>query len=180
VQVLAQAVDPCKYIPGGCDKGAVPDMLTRGISSFAQGFVAFGGAATVFAVVIGGAQIILNFGDESKVDKGRHSIQWALGGFALVLASQTLVNFIYQSFLPYAGSETATISILAGIVEIILSVFNVTFVLMILFAGVRMVLARGKTDEFDKAKTMIVWAAIGALVINVAHAATRAIFLTGL
>jgi hypothetical protein len=51
---------------------------------------------------------------------------------------------------------------------------------MVMFAGLKMVIARGQADEFNQAKTMLIWVAAGALVINVASALVNVILSMGL
>jgi uncharacterized protein YybS (DUF2232 family) len=47
--------------------------------------------------------------------------------------------------------------------------FNVIMGVMIFIAGLRMVLAHGKTDDYDKAKTLLTWSIIAAVLTNLSH-----------
>lgn len=175
-------VDPCSALGGGfCDATAGQSIIDNGIRQTGLFFVGIAGGASVLFAVIGGVQMLTSVGNESQVSKGRNALIFALLGFALVLGSQAVVSFTVAS-AGVAGLDSASnpfIALMAGIVRAILVAFNAIFVIVMVFSGIRMVAGSGKSDEFNKAKQSLIFAIVGAFVINVAHALVRGIFATG-
>lgn len=178
--VAAQAVDPCSSVPGGCDAGTVPDMLTSGINTLAKAFVTGAAGFAVLFVIIGGAQMLINLGDEGKAQKGRETVIWSLCGFGIVLMAQTLVAFVTSRALPLADAEPLNLAFMQTVADIMLTMFNLAFISMCIYAGFILVLSQGSQDQFGKAKTIFIWSIAGALTINVAAALVRAVLNIGL
>ena len=164
----ALAVDPCA-IMGGCPSGNYLWALIQPIGTL---LISVGAGAAVIGVVIGGATMLLNFGDESKVEKGRKAVIYSLAGFAIVLGSQALTSFVYSYAFPVAAVSGPTLveDVMAAAVTAMYSLFNIVFLIVITFAGYKMVIGRGQADEFNRARTMLIWAIGGAIVINAARA----------
>lgn len=174
------SVNPCVDVPGGCDPAIdiarifrVPGMLLVSVAA---------GAAVLF-VVLGGVQMLIARGDEGMVTRGRMSAIYALLGFAVALIAQAVVSFIVSGAAPlatYAGtSENFPFFVMQLAIDIMLSVFNITFIIIVMYAGYRMLIAHGKTDEFQKATHMLTWAIVGALLINGAHAIVNSVRFFG-
>jgi hypothetical protein len=171
-------VDPCLGVPGGCPP---ENVLVKAIDPIA-GFLFIGAeAGAVLFVVIGGAQMILSMGDDSKAQKGRTSVILALFGYILALASQTVVHFVHTHFMAVVTeTEKPGVAIMATIVRMTVALFNITFAAVVVYAGFRLVISWGKAEEHTKAWNSILWAVTGAVIINVAGALVRAVTLTGL
>lgn len=173
-------VDPCAGI-GGCSTDGVLIMSTA-VQSTAALFVAVAAGASILFVVVGGFLMLLSFGNESTSTKGRNSVIFALGGFALTLSAQAIVSFIINSAFSTGLQNSAAnpaLGLMATAVYIMMSVFNVIFVLIMIGAGFRMVLGHGKSDEFSKARNTLIYAIVGAVVINVARAIVNVILTAG-
>ncbi|MEI8230595.1 MAG: hypothetical protein WCG83_05700 [Candidatus Peregrinibacteria bacterium] len=170
------AQDPCVGIPGGCPAQNVLLNIPIVLGPILVGLAA-GGA--VLMVVIGGAQMMLAFGDDGAAGKGKMTVIWALCGFALALASQAIITFVQTRASPLAQSNLPTLDLMAAIVSTALTLFNVAFVLVMVYAAFRLVISYGKTEEHGKAWNMLLWAIFGAMVINVAHSLVRAILGIG-
>ena len=169
---FAQTADPCLYV-GGCGGS---NVLLNFLTPIAQLLIGIAGGATVLFVVLGGAQMMLSFGDEGKVTKGRMSIVYAIGGFLLVLSASMIANFV-RLRAGYIGAGDPFLDLMAAMVDGILTLFNAVFIIMVIFAGYRMVVGRGQAEEFNKGKTMLIWVAAGAIIINVARALVNAIYV---
>ena len=182
--VLAQppqpGVDPCSGI-GGCERNGQA-LIGLAVQNVAAVFVAVAAGAAVLFVVVGGFQMLISFGNESTATKGRNSVIFALSGFALTLAAQAIISFVVNC--AFAGnihltSTNPALTLMATAVNIMMSVFNVVFALVAIGAGFRMVLGHGKSDEFTKARSTLLFAIIGAVVINVARALVNIVLTTG-
>ena len=173
--VTALAQDPCHGI-SGCTAQA--NQLIPFIALIVTTLVEIAAGLSVLFVVIGGAFLILNFGNEANATKGRTQIFFALGGFALVLASQAIISFVV------ARSEVIDptlphLSIMQVVVQSMLQVFNVVFALIMIYFGFRLVLGHGQQSELDSFKKGIFWSISGALAVNLAYALVNAVVQLG-
>lgn len=173
----APAQNPCVGVPGGCAPVNVAVQVIPVIGSLLVGFA--GGGAVIF-VVIGGMQMILSMGDDGAGNKGKTSILYALGGFMLALASQAIVTFVHTRASPLAAAPTPHLDFMAAVVSAILSILNVAFIGIVIYAAIRMVIAWGKSEGYQKALNMLLWAVIGTLIINAANAIVHGILNLGL
>lgn len=171
------AQDPCVGVPGGCAPANVAASVIPVIGSLLVGLA--GGGAVLF-VIIGGAQMILSMGDDGAGNKGKTSIMYAIGGFMLALASQAVITFVHSRAAPLASAATPHLDLMAAVVGGILSLLNVAFIGIVMYAAVRLVIAWGKTDAYQKALNTIIWAVIGTLIINAANALVHAVLRLGL
>jgi len=178
----APGIDPCWTLGAGfCNSSAGQSIIDNGLAQTGLLFAGLGGGAAVLFAVIGGAQLLLSFGDESKITKGRNSLIFSLAGFALLLASQSIVSFSVSS-AQAAGLEAGSnpfITLMAAIVQAIIMALNSVFVIVMVVAGIRMVIGHGKSDEFSKARQSLIYAIVGAFFVNAAHALVRGILATG-
>ncbi|MDA1208923.1 MAG: hypothetical protein O2904_02725 [bacterium] len=170
----------CSVGSVACDGTLGSGMISSLLESLGKIFLAGAAGFAILFVVYGGFMMLMSFGDESKVTKGRNAVIFSLGGFALTLVSQTIVSFVVTKYGSLAGAAPSSGGPLIDVMEIsvgiMLGAFNAVFALIAVVAGIRFVISHGKTDEAQKAKTMIIWAVIGALVINTAHVLVRGIF----
>lgn len=145
------------------------------------------GLSTLF-IMIGGAYMIMNAGDQEKISRGKSTITWAIIG---IFVTQFAANFVYysptgaplfgvsQGFIPMEvnsrapGSDLVT-SIITTLIGSILDLSYIVILAYAIFSGMRMVLTFGKEEEFTKAKDGLVWAAVGAIIINIAVAIVNA------
>jgi len=173
----APAQDPCVGVPGGC---APVNMILPFVPVIGSLLVGLAGGGAVLFVILGGVQMIMNMGDEGAGTKGKTSMLYAIGGFMLALASQALVTFVQTWSAPLATAATPHLDFMAAAVNAILSLLNIAFVGIVIYAAVRLVIAWGKADAYQKAMQSILWAIIGTLVINAANAIVHAVLKLGL
>ncbi len=128
----------------------------------------------ILFIMIGGAYMVLSVGDAEKVTKGKKTITWALIGIFVMQFSEALVSFV--------GLEASTRDSGADLVEsvantLIGSIFDLLYIALLgvaIYCGMWMVLSFGKEDEMKKAQEGMFWAAVGAIVINLAGALVHA------
>ena len=172
------AQDPCVGLPAGYCVGR--NVLAIGLTNLAEAFVAFNAGAAILFVGWGGAQQIVAFGDEGKIQQGTWTIVFACLGFAFTLMIQTVLFFFMQRASAIAVTEPLNFAFLEGITNAMLYLFNITFVIVTILAGLWMVFSRGSQDMFTKARTSLYWSISGALFVNVAYAMVRAVYNIGL
>ncbi len=165
-------VTPCPAILPGC--GGPTNILVTSIIPHTVNFMLrLIGALAVVMLVWYGLKLITNLGDESNITKARHAILYALLGIGLSIVSQMIVSFVATEEYGQSGSADLLIAAGASAVRILLNITNIVFALVIVYEGARMVMSQGKTDEFNKARTAVMWAIIGAIFVNLSHALVR-------
>ena len=170
LKVYAQ--EPCAYVPGGCNPSDNPfESILVGVAEILVWSVS--GLTLVF-VMWGGFLMIGSLGDESKITQGRNSILYALGGFMLALSSQILISFVAAKGYIASAHSNPILGTIEGVVTAMTNVFNVVFVIVMVLTAFRLVIGRGKSEEFEAGKKMIIYAIIGAIVVNVSKSIVSA------
>jgi len=167
----------CQLVEGGCDASTnvltnfIPPVIGLLMSAIAGGAVLF--------VVWGGALMLTSFGDETRFGSGKSSVLYGLVGFAIALTAQVALSYVVSQG-QQVGSAAPILDVFRIAVDTMLTLFNVVFVIIIIASGFRFVLAHGKSDETDAARQAVIYAIIGAIVINVARSLVYAVVNLGL
>lgn len=168
----------CPIFLPGC--GATNNFVAAiAIPQFVMFLLRVTGALAVVMIVWYGISLIVNAGDEQKITKGRWGIIYGCLGLVLAMVSQLVVSFTVTELTLIQGTSTPglqmnfVVVVLAHGARIMLTLTNVIFVFLLMYYGVRMILNQGKTDEYDRAKTGVLWTIIGAVFVNLAHAIVR-------
>ena len=161
----------------GC--GAPPEnvLLNNTLPTVGALLIQLAAGGAVLAVVIGGVQMAVSYGDEGKITNARKAIMFALGGLGLAFVAAPIVSFV-SSEQYYQGGDFlfGQGGIMASVIRIIMILFNVAFCIVIILAGLRMIIAGGNADEFKKGGNMIKWAIVGGVIVNLARAGIQALF----
>lgn len=164
---------PCGEI-GLPSCGAANNVLADNLAPFiARVLVNSAVGIALIMILLSGLKLVTNNGDEGKVASARMGVLYSMGGLALALMSQNIYHFVADQ--DFGDANNALFDVMRNIAALIVTVFNPFFFIFIVFAAIRMVLDRGKEDEYNKAKTTLLWACIGAIVINVAYALVQGI-----
>lgn len=162
---------PCSLLQYGCGAGAA-NLLQGAIPRAASLMLQFAGGAAVLFIIWAGMQMLLSLGDESKVTQGKWGILYALAGLTIAILSSFIISVIgtQQYIVARSGADKAPFELLSAAIGILRTVLNAILLLVIVMVGVRMLYAQGKSDEFNKGKTQMTWALVGAVVVNLAAA----------
>lgn len=171
---VALAQGPCAGVDCGAGGNPLPAFVALGAAVLLE--VASGLA--VASVVVSGAFMLLNLGDESRFSRGKKGVIYGCVAFALTLSSQAIISFAVARAVQVDGSQPV-LSIMAIGVRSMLIVMNVSFALMMLFYGFKLLLARGQQSELDATKKGIGWTIAGAAAVNLSYALIRATALLG-
>jgi FtsH-binding integral membrane protein len=125
-------------------------------------------------VMIGGAMMMLSGFQDEWVSKGKQTITWALIGVFIGKFASVLVGFVSQEANSVGGGELV-VAVVNTAIGSVFDLFRVGLIAVTIFCGMRMVVARGKSDEMEKGRTGLIWAAVGAIIINIAQVITNAI-----
>ncbi len=184
-EVLFAADDPLASVKCtgliGCGGGMANILLISTIPAIAKLLLQLVAGLAVLFVGYSGCMIVFSMGDESKVTTARTQILYTLAGLAVAMCAGTIVSLVVtEKYLPYNPPGTSAVLLLIGsAVRIGVLLFNVAFTVIIIFAGMRMVLAQGKSDEFGNAMKMLTYAVIGAIVVNLARALVLVVAFLG-
>lgn len=168
----------CDFVNGEC----VPrNTILGGLPALSDLVLAWAGGAAVLFVIVGGARMLLSFGDDAQITKGRTGVITALVGLALVLGAQVLVSFVGLNVATVAGdSSDPVLSTIGVVIDRGLSLLNIVVVFAIVVAGFRMIFAAGQEDQFTKTRTMLIYIVVGTVIINLAASLVRAVLSLGL
>lgn len=172
---VAQAQLPwvyCGNLPG-CTPGFA-EHITGVMTQLIIRFDVYAYILGALFVMIGGAMILLSGFQDEWVNKGKQTITWALVGVFVGKFASVLVSFVTLEANSVGGGELV-VAVINTAIGSVLDLFRVALFGVVIFCGMRMVVARGKSDEFEKARTGLIWAAIGAIIINLAAVITNAI-----
>ena len=162
----------CQFV--GIDCSSDPGVtMARFIEYAALTLVDIVAGLAMLFVVVGGAFMVMNFGNETQIEKGKKSVFFALGGFTLAILSQAIISFVVAR-TDGIGPASPHLDIMNVIVSSMLGVFNGVFALMMLYYGFKLVLARGQSAELDSVKKGVFWTVSGAVVINLSYALIQA------
>lgn len=134
----------------------------------------------VLLIMVGGAYILLSAGSSERVEKGKKTIIWAIIGLFVYSWAST---FVYKVLDPEARSIQKRkildpiFSLGTGLQDTIFGLLSMALLGVAVYCGMWMVLSMGKEEEFKKATMGLFWAALGAIIINLADAIASA-FLT--
>jgi len=167
----------CQLVPGGCD--ASTNILTNFVPPLIGLLVSLIAGLAVLFVVWGGAQMLISLGDESRFGSGRSSVLYGLVGFGISLTAQVALSYVVSQG-QQVGGENPLLDTVRLAVDTMLLLLNVTFVIIMIAAGFRFVLAHGKSDEADAARRAVIYAVAGAIVINLARSLVYAVVNIGL
>jgi hypothetical protein len=164
----ALAEDPCLHVPGGCSYNNI--AVEQTIPAIGELLLHIAGAGGVLMVVWAGYMMLFSGGDETKFGKGKTAIFMTLAGLLIAIASQSAVQLVISEPAIIELTEAPDELVLfARAVDILVILFDIFFVLVIVYAGLSIVYGLGKEDADKKGKNMISWAVVGAIVVNLAR-----------
>ena len=121
--------------------------------------------------------MLTSMGEEGQISKGKMSIIYALIGLLLTKSAQIIVSFVINKFniMSVGPEDDIVIFVMKQLVDAMKTAFNAVFAVMLIYAGYRMAFARGNADEFNKSKNVLIWAIIGAIIVNLAFPLANAV-----
>src|SRR3989338_4039687 len=152
-------------------------------------FAGFAGFAGVFGILVFGFmlinafKLIISHGNEESITKAKQGLTWSVAAFVVAIFAFSLVSAVSEIFGGNKRDELATPDIIAppigdaGFVEAFTTFFNgvlttvvVAATLMLVYAGIKMVVASGNEEQITSAKTIMKWAVVGLIVTGLAFA----------
>ncbi len=133
----------------------------------------------VLFIMIGGIYMVISVGDTEKVTKGKNTIIWSVIGIFVMQFAETVIRRVVIAEVNTRNQVSGDlIESLTGTIidDIFLLIYGVLIIVAVI-SGMRMVLSFGKDEEFTKGKEGLFWAAVGAIIINLANAIATAFLL---
>ncbi len=167
----------------GCGQGAENTLVTHLLPLAVSLGIQIAAGGCVVLIMFAGVQMLISNGDEAKAQAGRKNILIALGGLGVAITSASAVSFVTTENFGQANQVDFLFGgggLLDSVVRLTVFLFNVGFAIIALLAGFRMAMASGDAGEFKKGGTVLKWAVIGAVVVNLARAIVLAFLQIGL
>ena len=147
--------------------------LIGGFLSTLQGII---GWLAVIMIVVGGVVYITSAGRSSQLELGKKIITFALLGFALAVATPSILKEIMNLASGGAGSQNNNVIsqatdvrvILANILRWVISLVGVIATIGFVISGFNFILAGGDTSRADKARKGLMYSIIGVVVAGMA------------
>jgi len=154
----------------GCG-GQASNLFLTGIPRVALFILQIAAGVSVLSIIWAGFQMVLSWGDTGKIGQAKNAILFSLLGLGVSVLSQFIISSVVSE-LPSIpdNSNTIHLDLMYAAGRYLRNILNAAMALAIVVGAIRMVLAQGKQDEFAKGRTGVVWAIIGALVVNFAAA----------
>ena len=150
-------------------------------------FAGFAGFAGVFGILVFGFmlinafKLIISHGNEESITKAKQGLSWSAAAFVVAIFAFSLVSAVSKIFKATPRNELADPNTLAppiedaSFVEAFTTFFNgvlttvvVAATLMLVYAGIKMVVASGNEEQITSAKTIMKWAVVGLIVTGLA------------
>lgn len=182
--VLAQSdfieiPNPIQAAPANSPSATVIDVV----------FAAFGGFAGLFAILAFGFmifsafQIIVSTGNEESITKGKQGFTWSVLSFFIAIFSFSIIAAVHD-ILGGTGVDpldnpddlalqTKNYEFLGTFKTILQGITQITMVaalVMIVYAGIKMIISRGNEEQVTKAKTLLKWAVVGLVLMILSYA----------
>lgn len=171
----------CGTLPG-CGQGPA-NVLFRGIVPLIVSLmVNVAAAGGIVLIIWAGFKLLFSKGEEGVFGKAKWAIIYALGGFALALGSESVVNVIARYPWGAGGGDTlfGPNGLFGLVIGLLFFVFNFIFLLVIMFAGYVMVVGGGNAEEYKRGFTMLRHAIIGAAIANLSYALVQGVLGLGI
>mgnify|MGYP001460985877 CR=1 FL=1 len=131
-------------------------------------FVALAGSLATIFFIYGTLQMVMPW-SEGAAENGKKTIINALKGLAIAFLSGFMVEVIRTETFAGGGADPF-ISFVRGISRILQTLFNGLFFLALLYAGIQMVMDRGKGEGYSKGIEILKWSIIAGVLMNLSKA----------
>lgn len=130
----------------------------------------------VLYIIWAGFQMVISMGEEGKLSQYKWGIAYALIGLSVSILSQFVISTVgTQNYGQQSNVQNLPINLLSSAALILRVLLNAVFVIIMVVAGLKMLYAQGKADDFNTGKKMLTWALIGAVIVNLSAALVTAV-----
>lgn len=132
-------------------------------------------------VIYGGYLYIFSSGDPSKVATGKKALYQSFIGLAIVMLAHIILNSIRVALLGSGGSfaqncaESSCITpstLVTNAIQWSIGIAGVVAAIFVVYGGISYTTSSGDANKLQKAKTMIIYALIGLVIVALAEIIT--------
>lgn len=137
---------------------------------------------TVLFLIISGFQFITARGDEEQIGKAKKSVMFSVIGLVIMNLAYLVVGAF---FAPENGEivpridANKMVEIIVQVSKVLLSVVGFIAILLLIFNGFSYITSRGEEEQMNKAKSGIVAAIIGLVIIVFSYSLVSIVFRIG-
>ncbi len=172
MQAHADLLVYCAGLPG-C--GPLKDFTRGLLNLLLQKFDTTAYLLGALFIMIGGAFMLASGFNEEYYNKGKTTIIWAVVGMFIAQSAAALVGFITQEVESVPGNSDVITDSIHAIIGTIFDLLKVGLLAVAVYCGMRMVISRGQEEEFKKSREGLFYAALGAIIVNLADGIATAI-----
>jgi hypothetical protein len=156
----------CGTLPG-CGAGYSNVLATSVIPRIAS-MLLMSAASISLLVFIGSAgRYVVSAGKDEQQQKAKKGLIWALAGASLCVSAQVIVQVLMtENFI--GGGPDPLLNFFGNVARIMVSFLNVAFLGTIIYGGMIHVIGSGKEEEIKKGRYAILYAILGAILVNLA------------
>lgn len=135
-------------------------LQTEGIASWLMTMAVVGG---VIVIIIGMLEAVFSFGaDEAAYDKLRTALLHIILALLVMIAAKIIREVFFVIHEP-----SPLLAFMIGKLLIVLGIISFIAVVILIYAGVRMVVSFGREEDFTAAKSLMIRVIIGLIVIAI-------------
>ena len=128
-------------------------------------------------VIYGGYQYMFSEGDPGKAAAGKRTLIHAFIGLAIVLSANIILSSIRIAFLGQNGSLTPNADIdantlVTNLIQWVVGISGLVAAVFLVIGGISYITSTGDANKLQKAKTTILYALIGLVIVALAEIAT--------
>lgn len=143
--------------------------LIVAITAFLQAVIALVGIISVAAIVVGGIQYITSGGDESRAEKGKRTVLYAVIGLIIVGLATAIVAAVNSV------DSGGLIEAIKAFLQAGLAMVGIVAVAAIVYGGVQYIASGGDEGKAERGKRAVLYAVIGLIIVGLAEAIVLAI-----
>ncbi len=132
-------------------------------------------ALAVFFVVLGAFFYVTSGGKEDRISQGKQMIFGSLIAISIVIFSGVLIRTLHKPAEGTTGYLTDVPNVIANATYILVGLIGAFTVLMLIYAGLMYITARGDTGKIEKAHLSLRYAIYGLVIGLVAYGAVTTI-----
>ncbi|MFH0776516.1 MAG: hypothetical protein V1936_02795, partial [Patescibacteria group bacterium] len=175
MQAVAVSGGNLNAAPAGCrsatELGLTGSEQIMGVVHFFESVI---GGIAIFFMVYSAVTIIAAMGDEATIKKHRTTLMWSIGGLAIILLANTLINKFFFVVDPATGNANVDvgtgIDTITGVTNFIAGFVGIFAVVSIIITGIVWIGNFGNDEIANKSKKVILGALIGIVLSISAYA----------
>jgi len=165
--------------PAAPGEGVRGGELIQGIGGMVNFILPLAGVVAFVSLVIAGFFLILGFGSDTAIQRGKKIMIWSGAGLIVIAFSYVITQYVMNlatapSATPGAGVRTGDlIGGIAGLVSFILPLAGVFAFISFVIAGFFFILGFGSETAVQRAKKIMIWSIVGLIVIAFSYVITQ-------